>query len=46
MILQLKEHLSIKIFHYQESPVPKPSHARVLDHKEVTGGSLFLMKEK
>lgn len=46
MILQSKEHLYSKIFHYQESPAPKTSHMRVLDHKEVTEGSLSLLKEK
>lgn len=46
MILQLKEQLYSKILHYQESPDPKPSHERALDHKEVTGDSLSLMKKK
>lgn len=44
MILQSKEHLCSKTFHYQESPAPKTSHMRVLDHKEVTEGSLSLKK--
>lgn len=43
MILQLKEQLYSKIFHYQESPAPKLPRMRILDQEEVTGGSLSQM---